>query len=222
MTTTTARRTDEQLKTDIEHELEWRPEIDEAAIGVAVENGTVVLSGQVRDYAQRLAVKDAVLRVRGVVALVNDLRIAESEDASTAWDLAGEVRHALDAAVDVPEGVQAQVEEGTVILTGQVEFDVQRRATARAVRFLRGVKGVDNRIQLRRRPSAPDAVERIVNALRRNAIVDAQHIDVRLDGDTLILDGVTRSWAERYEAAVAAAASPHVARVENNIVVHPL
>lgn len=221
MTTAVVRDRDQRLKTDVEEELAWRPEIDAARIVVVVEEGTVVLSGEVRDYAERVAVKDAVLRVRGVVALVDDLFMAEPEDPPDDQALAAAVRDALDAAGDVPTGVHADVQHGTVVLTGQVAFDVERRAAKHVVRFLRGVRAVDNRIEVARKPSAADAVTRIENALRRNAIVDAHRITVRLDGDTLILGGTARSWAERAQAAESAAASPHVAHVDNNIVVHP-
>lgn len=210
---------DQQLKTEIEQELQWRPEVDAPAVGVVVEGGTVLLSGQVRDYAQRIAVRDAVLRVRGVAALVNELQVEADYDVPSDWDLANEVRHALAAAVDVPDGIQAEVEDGRVVLTGRAAFDSQRSAAKRTVQFLRGVQDVESRIELDNAPSSSDAIQRIENALRRNAIIDAHHISVRLKDDTLVLDGVVKSWTERYQAAQAAAASPHVARVENNIVV---
>ena len=38
-------------------------------LSVAVDNGTVTLSGQIDSYAERVAAKKAALRVRGVRAL---------------------------------------------------------------------------------------------------------------------------------------------------------
>lgn len=197
MTTALVLDPDQKLKSDVEEELEWRPEIDAASIGVTVEQGIVVISGLVRDYAERLAARDAVLRIHGVTGLVNDLRVATSQDDPDDEELARNARIALDRAGDVPAGVHVEVEHGIVVLTGEVTFDVERRAAKHVVRFLRGVRSVENRIALTRKASASDAVARIENALRRNAIVDAHHITVRLDGDTLVLGGVARSWAER-------------------------
>lgn len=222
MTVVATHRTDAQVKEDVEIELTWRPEIDAASIGVAAHDGTVLLTGEVPDYSQLVAVKDAVLRVRGVQAIVNELTVPNPEGSPTEQQLGENVAHALAIAVDVPKGVQAEVRQGTVILTGEVAFDVQRRAAKRAVRSIRGVRSVDNRIQLRRKASADDAAARIESALRRNAILDAHSIHVSLEGDVLTLAGEVRSWAERREAGRAAAASPHVARVDNHLIVQPL
>jgi osmotically-inducible protein OsmY len=40
-------KTDEELKRDVERQLEWEPSIDASAIGVAVKDGAVVLTGEV-------------------------------------------------------------------------------------------------------------------------------------------------------------------------------
>ena len=66
-------KTDSQLQHDVQAELEWEPSIDHAHIGVAVTAGVVTLTGQVSNYAQKLAAEKAVHRVAGVHAL--DLKI---------------------------------------------------------------------------------------------------------------------------------------------------
>lgn len=38
-------KSDAQLKKDVEAELEWHPSINAAAVGVAVKDGVVTLSG---------------------------------------------------------------------------------------------------------------------------------------------------------------------------------
>lgn len=65
METTT--RTDADVQRTVLQELQWTPDVDDAGIGVAVEDGTVALSGEVDSYSERLAVKHAALRVRGVI-----------------------------------------------------------------------------------------------------------------------------------------------------------
>jgi osmotically-inducible protein OsmY len=53
-----------QLRQDILDELEFEPSIDAAHIGVAVECGVVTLTGHVSNYGEKLAVVQAVRRVK--------------------------------------------------------------------------------------------------------------------------------------------------------------
>jgi len=220
--TSTTRIDDEDLQRAVQQELEWTPDVDSAGIGVAVEDGTVALSGEVDSHPERLAARHAALRVRGVNAVIDHLGLPSSPDehmADTA--VAEEVEHALRAAADVPPGVKAVIEGGDVSLMGEVDWDYERRAAKRAVQHLKGVRTVNSMITLTARPSAADAEERIRGAIRRNALVDAHTIEVAVSGTTVMLTGTVRSWAEKNQAVEAAWASPHVTEVDNRIVVRP-
>lgn len=211
---------DRDIQTSVQNELEWTPDVDAAGIGVAVEDGTVSLSGEVDSYAERLAAKRAALRVRGVNTVVDNLIVhPDSTSKVTDTDIAKEIEHALTWATNVPDSVKAEVKGHNVTLTGQVNWDFQRQAAKRAVQFLRGVNSVNNMITLNARPSAEDTEERIKNALIRNAQLDANAIDVTVSGNKVILTGKVRSWAEKQQAGNAAWASPHVTDVDNRIFV---
>jgi osmotically-inducible protein OsmY len=60
-----------------------------------------------------------------------------------------------------------------------------------------------------------------VEALHRNANIDARHITVTIEGSTAILTGNVGSWLQRESAERAAADAPGIARVDNRIVVEP-
>lgn len=213
-------RKDLDIQTAVQDELEWTPDVDSAGIGVAVEAGTVTLSGEVDNYAERIAATHAALRVRGVNAVVDDLTVhPRSGWTVTETDIAKEVHRALKWAIDVPDTVKATINDHLVTLTGEVDWDFERRAAKRAVQYLRGVYSVNNMITLAARPSAADTAERIKNAITRNAQLDAATIDATVSGDTVILTGTVRSWAEKQQAGRAAWASPHVRAVDNRIVV---
>lgn len=212
---------DLDTQTAVRDELEWTPEVDAAGIGVAVDNGTVTLSGQIDSYAERVAAKKAALRVRGVRALVDDL-VVRTEGVT--WpvsesEIAQEVEEALKRASNVPDTVQAEVQQHTVTLIGEVDWDFQRQAAQRAVQCLRGVHSISNMIRMRPRPSASDTQQRIIDALTRNAQLDAKGVHVSVVGNRVSLTGTVRSWAERRQAANAAWSSPHVTDVDNEITV---
>lgn len=217
---TTTMSSDLDVKTEVEQELNWTPDVDAARIGVAVKNGIVALAGEVDDHSERVAAKRAALRVRGVTAVIDNLTVHPKTPWSlTETDIAKEVERALTEAINVPDTVKAEIDGHDVTLTGQVRWDFQRQAATRAVQYLRGVYSVDNRIALTERPSAADAEERIKNALIRNAQLDANSITVTVSGNKVTLTGHVRSWAEKKQAGLAAWGSPHVTEIDNRIVV---
>lgn len=212
-------KTDQDVQREVLGELEWTPGLDIAAVGVAVHDGAVTLSGEVENLPQRKAALKAVLRVRGVTAVADELevRLPEGEGRSDS-DIADAVQRGFRDSVEVPhEAVHATVRDGVITLYGTVRFEYERKAARRIAEHARGVLGVDSRIELERRPSAPDAEERVRSAIRRNAIVDAAHVTVHLEGTEAVLTGTVRSFAERGQAEKAAWTSPHITGVRNLI-----
>ena len=61
--------------------------------------------------------------------------------------------------------------------------------------------------------------ERDLDALVRNAEIDANKITVEVQGSKAILKGTVRAWAEKEEAARVAWSAPGITSVENRITV---
>lgn len=222
MTTTAPHITDRDIHDSVEAELRWLPQIDAPAIGVAVKNAIVTLTGEVASLSQRVAAKNAALRVHGVTAVADEIEVRSPSNPRTDTDTAEAVRNALEWNPSVPSGkVKAEVRDHVVTLTGTVPWDYQRQGAQKVVEHLLGVRRVDNQITLAAKPSAPDTAHRIKSAFVRSASIDADSIDVDVVGNTVVLTGHMSSWAEKEEATRAAWASPNVAAVTNNITVGP-
>lgn len=219
MTTSVSHRlTDEEIQAAVQRELERTADVDAAGIGVAVEDGTVALSGEVDTLLERIAAKSAALRVHGVMTLIDKLVVhPRSGSTSTETDIAKRVERTLRAAANVPDTVQAEISGHEVTLRGKVEWDFERRAAERAIRYLRGVTWVSNNITLTPRPSAADTEQAIVEAFARNAQLNAEAIQVRVCGDVVTLTGTVRTYAEKQQAGKAGWSSPFVAEVRNEI-----
>jgi len=210
---------DEQLRRDVLAELEYDPSIDARKIGVAVEDGIVTLTGEVSSFAEKWNAERAAERVEGVRGIVNKIEVKIVGDYSDT-DIAREAADALRWNLMVPPGkVIPKVENGYITLTGEVNFDFQRRAAEKAVRYIPGVKGVINLITIKPKVEPKEIKEKIEDALKRMATVDAENIQVEVQGSEIVLRGTVRSWAERHEAEKAAWSAPGVTSVKNYITV---
>jgi osmotically-inducible protein OsmY len=218
-------RHDEQIQREVLDELRWDARVQSTEIGVAVKDGVVTLTGSVDSFARKWSAERAAHRVRGVVAVANDMEVrlpsaAERNDA----DIAVAATRALEWDALVPiEKIEVTVTRGWVTLTGEVEWEFQRRAAERAVRRLSGVRGVSTLVTVRPRvqPGAYELRRKIEEALVRSAETDAEKVDVDVDGGKVILKGTVRSWMEREEAERVAWSAPGVTSVDNRIVIAP-
>ena len=69
-------KSDAEIRDDVIDELRWDPQIPEPdAIGVAVTDGAVALTGHVATYAQKLVAVRAAERVEGVKAVANEIKV---------------------------------------------------------------------------------------------------------------------------------------------------
>jgi osmotically-inducible protein OsmY len=214
---------DGEIRDDVIDELRWDPQItDPDAIGVAVKDGAVTLTGTVPTFVEKLAAARAAERVYGVKSVANELEVKLAGAPRDDSDIATAIAHVLDNNVQIPEGkVHARVQGGWVTLDGEVDFDYQRREVERMVRQVRGVIGVTNTITVR--PAAsPEQVQTVIEeTFKREAEIDARHISVAVSDHTAKLYGHVHSIQEATAARAAAAASPGIAAVESHLVVSP-
>ena len=156
-------KSDAEIRDDVINELQWDPQVtDPEAIGVAVKDGAVTLTGHVPSYAAKLAAARAAERVYGVKAVANDLKVQFARAPRDDSDIAKAVAHILEWNVQIPEGkVHARVENGWVTLDGEVSYDYQRREVERMVRQVRGVIGVTDTITVKP-PASPQKVQEVI------------------------------------------------------------
>ena len=213
-------KNDAQLKSDVEAELRWEPSVQAEQIGVSVKNGVVELDGHVDSFYEKWASEHAAMRVSNVKAVASEIKVELlSSAARTDEDIARTAMNHLEWNYSVPDTVKVQVTDGWVTLQGTTEWQYQKDEAERAIRPLKGVKGVLNEITVTPRVSAVDVKIKIEGALKRNAETDARNIAVETSGGEVTLRGSVRSWTEREEAEHAAWAAPGVTAVEDFIAV---
>src|ERR1700730_1398795 len=232
-------RSDSDIKRDVEDELRWDPDLDGTDIAIAVKSGVVTLAGFTRGYSDKLEAEAAAKRAAGVLGVANDIAggwqkgvpglsggekdlgvrlpsLDQRPDPEIARDAIAAIQRRLPV---VAEQIKVVVRNGWITLEGEVEWEYQRLAAERAVRRIKGLKGVSNTIQVKPRLPATEIKRRIEEAFRRSAEIDANRITVEAHDGEVILKGAVRSWAERQEAERAAWAAPGVRRVDNQITI---
>ncbi|ACP21539.1 putative osmotically inducible protein Y domain protein (plasmid) [Sinorhizobium fredii NGR234] len=213
-------KSDEDIRTDVESELQWDPALDANDIVPTVKDGAVTLTGFVKSFNEKWEAEDVAKRVAGVLGVANDLdvrlpSIGQRPDPDIARDAVTTLLYELPDLVDI----RVVVKDGLVRLEGEVETHRQSRHVTRAVRRVRGIKGVINTIKVRSPVSPEDIHQTIAEALKRNALLEAANIVVEANGDEVVLKGTVRSWAERKEADEAAWRAPGVLKVDNRITI---
>lgn len=215
--------TDKDLKHHVQSALDWEPSLDASDVGVSVDEGVVTLRGNVRSYVEKLTAERVALRVFGIKGVANDLLVRlPSEFERTDTEIAQTAVAALKWSTSVPaDRVTVTVADGWVTLNGTLDWQYQKDAAARAVRDLVGVKGVANNIVLQPQVKTTDVREKIEEAFKRNAEIDARRINVTAEDGNVILTGHVHSWTEREEAERAAWAAPGVKQVQDRLTVAP-
>lgn len=214
-------KTDSQLQQDVMAELKWDPSVHAEQIGVAAKDGVVTLTGHVSSYLEKYHAEDAAQRVEGVKALATEMdvklsalgkrddeNIARSAETALQW-----------MGAPICKTVKVMVEKGWITLSGNVDWQYQRRATESGIRYLIGVTGVSNQIVVKPAVSLGAVKHEIEAALARRSKVDAQKISVKVDGSAVTLTGVVRSLSERDSARESAWGAPGVMSVDDKMMV---
>ena len=214
-------KTDIEIRDDVLSELRWDTRVVPTEIGVEVVRGIVTLTGTVDSWARKIAAASAAHRVAGVLDVANDItvRIPGSAKKSDS-DIAQQVRSALKWDVFVPhERIRTTVENGVVMLQGEVDYWSQRDSAERAVRNLAGVTAVQNDIVVSNAHLDDDVRRAVQTALARHAEREARNIEVQFDGTSVSVHGHVASWAERNAVLSAVRGTRGVGPVEDHLAV---
>jgi osmotically-inducible protein OsmY len=212
-------KTDTQLQLDVIAELKWEPSILAEKIGVKVKDGVVILTGHLDSCMEKFRAEQAAMRVYGVKALTVEIDVSLTPSSRrTDADIAYAARNALDRMTSpISEKVHIEVEGGCITLSGDVDWQHQKVETAIAVRFLPGVTGVANLIDIKPTVKLNAVQSDIETALISRAKADARKMHVTVEGGMITLSGTVETWAERETARNTAWGTPGVTKVIDNL-----
>ena len=141
----THRVSDTDIAAGAANVLAWDPALP-STIQIEVHDGIITLNGTVDWQYQRALAEKHLRRIKGVVAIVNDLRL---RNALLPADVKQRIKSALarDADID-PANIDVAVSQGNVTLRGSVHSWSECDAVTRAAWSVPGVHAVSNELHI--------------------------------------------------------------------------
>ena len=223
-------KSDSDLQHDVLQELDWEHGIEASQIGVTTKDGVVALTGHVPTHTEKLNAEEATKRVHGVKAVANEIEVRPADHhLHDDEEIAAAAVHSLEWDGNVPDKrLQVTVRDGWLMLEGTVDQRFERNAAERAVRHLKGVRGLSNNILIGLTQSTDgghvdaDRVKAaIADALQRSSMVNSAQVEVDISNGVVILTGEVRSRAESEEVERIAWNASDISGVENCIAITP-
>ena len=149
-------RPDRAIEASLKKSFDWNlPSNVRSEIKARVSSGVVTLTGRVRSPYEEWQARDAAMRVRGVVAVNNQLGIATRREPFLDQDTRERIEQAIhwDPLINPSQSrIQVRVENGKARLAGNVEnWDEHAAATRDA--FNAGATRVENSLRVRKAPN---------------------------------------------------------------------
>jgi osmotically-inducible protein OsmY len=215
-------KSDEQIKFQVESELNWDTRTWNLDIEVDVLEGIVSLTGVIPSYTQQVAAQDAAHRVQGVLDVANDT-IVKIPNERGDEEIAHSVRKILEWDVLVPDTqIKSSITDGWVKLEGTVNTLSQKEDAARAVKNMAGVVGITNNLEIESEEAKPEDLRRkIEEALERRATREADDLSIVIEDGEVNLSGRVHSWRERLAVLGSINHTPGVKRVNDNLRIDP-
>src|SRR5512133_2180242 len=208
---------DHALEQTVAQALAADPRVDDDTIAVeCFAGGHVVLRGS----AESPAKATRALRTAGGVAGARDVEdqlrprrpgVGRSQDARTE---AAVLRAFIDDDALPAETIHVTASDGTVKLGGTVDFPYQRDEAEAVARQVAGVSQVRNHLSVWIAVSPNEVLDRVADAIGADS---ADQLTVTARDNVVTLTGTVRCTGDRDAAIAAAAGSPLVAGVEDQI-----
>jgi osmotically-inducible protein OsmY len=233
--TLTTDRLDAEIRKEVQGLIESAVELDDAAIEVSVDNGVVVLNGQVgsafaKSAAERKSWVAGVnsVDVRGVEVdfdLYDGMRRRKRLQEVTDRKIVETVKLAMrqdPRVLSFLETIDVESTDGSVTLTGKVGRLQAKETAEKVARSTVGVWRVKNNLKVRwsdKDPTAHEIIDDVQAALTRDPYVSRHTIRVHCRNAHVSLYGLVDSEFEKRVAGWAAGSQKGVVHVNNSLAV---
>jgi osmotically-inducible protein OsmY len=145
--TGTFARTDQEIARAVRHTLEWDALVPDDRIRSTVSDGWVTLEGDVDVWREREDAEKSVLRLAGVVGVIDKITIVPRD--IDPEELREEIEEALETRADrEADRLRIEIKNGAVELWGRVHSWQEKRAVLGSVGHLPGVMAVKEHLRI--------------------------------------------------------------------------
>jgi osmotically-inducible protein OsmY len=140
-------RTDSDIALAVRHVLQWDALVPDEQIQSTVSDGWVTLEGEVNLWRERQDAETSVLRLEGVIGVLNKITIAPSR--VDVEELRGEIESALERRADrEADRLRIDVHDGEVDLFGRVHSWQEKRAVVGSITHAPGVTQIRDHLRI--------------------------------------------------------------------------
>ena len=219
-------QSDELLKKAVVEQLTWDDRVDASKVSVEVENGTVILMGEVPSHFTRTAAQNDALKIVGVRRVVNEILIRPPlEPSLTDMEIENDIKEKLFNNPEIHlRDIEVVVSAGTVTLRGTVSAYWKKMHADDLVSDQPGVVFIENLLAVVPTKDYYDQeiAKEIISALDRTVDVDPDEITVKVERGKVLMSGTVPNRAARQLAYEAAWFTPGVINVEDHLSVSEL
>jgi len=181
----------------VENDLLWDKQVSADLIDVSTADGVVTLSGTVSNLLAKEQAEDIALSIRGVVSVVNNIKVrpVERNDSIIEEDIKN--AYLYDPATESFE-IDVSSVNGIITLTGKVQSFQEKMLAEEVAKGIKGVRGVDNRIEITYPEVRTDSEIKndILGRYNYDAMIEAELIEVNVNDGMVTLSGSVGSAAE--------------------------
>ncbi len=196
-------------------------------VQVSAQNGTVMLSGTVKYYSEKVQAEKRVKKADGGAAVENNIEVAgpSVSDEQLAMKLTREIENSrVGYGTTAFNAISVRVHNGVVLLGGSAYGPVDAETAYNLAANTAGVREVINHIQIDPTSPLDDRIRRAeyraiygFSQLNRYALNPVKPIRIVVQNGHVTLKGIVDSAADKQVAGIRANSVPGVFSVQNDL-----
>jgi osmotically-inducible protein OsmY len=183
------------------------------------KTGQIEINGSVRTLYDKYRIYDLISRVPGVKEITDNLEVDTENlpDAIIRENIISELR--LVNSILEPDRIKPVVDEGEVILSGEVSYPREKIMAETVASWQKGVRGITNNIRVMKPDSAQSDqnLNFLISEIIKYRFPLEKNITYKVDEGVVTLDGTVTSLYERNHSQKAIAGIAGVKKVVNRL-----